>query len=75
MTKSEQAANFIISFCPRVGAFAGTFEANAFLARLAEEMESAAPSILFPERYKEHVAYALDMVAKNWFTSPPAAVA
>ena len=42
-------------------------------SRVAEEIV-AAPNTLFPQRYKEHVAYALGMVAQHSFTSPPAAI-
>ncbi|GJL73148.1 MAG: hypothetical protein NMNS01_23470 [Nitrosomonas sp.] len=38
-------------------------------------MTTAQPSNIFPDRYIKHVAYALDMVASNMFTSPPAAIA
>lgn len=38
-------------------------------------MAMAKPSNVLPDRYIEHVAYALDMAASNMFTSPPAAIA
>jgi len=38
-------------------------------------MAKSSPSTVFPNRYIEHVAYAVDMVASNDFTSPPAAIA
>ncbi|OAI48662.1 hypothetical protein AYO44_06780 [Planctomycetaceae bacterium SCGC AG-212-F19] len=43
--------------------------------KVAAEMDAAPSSILFPERYKEHVACALDMVGKHMFLDPPAAIA
>jgi len=38
-------------------------------------MAISKPSVVFPERYIEHVACAVDMVASNMFLSPPAAIA
>jgi hypothetical protein len=38
-------------------------------------MAVAKPSRLFPERYIEHVACAIEMVATSGFTEPPAAIA
>jgi hypothetical protein len=73
--KAQQAAEFIVSHCPNVGAFNGTGEPYGFLQETAEAMRIAKPTPVFHERYIEHVAYAMDMVARNWFLSPPAAVA
>lgn len=71
----NQAIDFIISSCGSVGAFHGTMEPHAFIEQTASEMAATKPSNLFPGRYIEHVAYALELVVKNMFTSPPAAVA
>jgi hypothetical protein len=38
-------------------------------------MTAAPHTDLFPGRYKEHVAYALGMVARHGFLEPPAAIA
>jgi len=46
-----------------------------FLKQVSSEMRNSEPSMVFPSRYIEHVAYAIDMVASNPFTSPPAAIA
>jgi hypothetical protein len=58
-----------------MGSFAGTGDVNLFLKHVAAEIANAAPSVVFPARYIEHVAYAVDMVASNDFTSSPAAIA
>jgi hypothetical protein len=58
-----------------MGAFHGTSDVQAFLKRAASEMASARPSTAFPDRYLQHVAYAVDMVASNDFLSPPSAIA
>ena len=52
-----------------------TAELDNFLMGVAHDMETSKPTILFPGRYKEHVAYALTMVANHNFTDPPAAIA
>jgi hypothetical protein len=58
-----------------MGSYAGDFMPYRFLARVAEEMTAAPHTDLFPNRYKEHVAYALGMVAQHGFLEPPAAIA
>lgn len=75
MTGSEEAAGYIKTHCPRIGSYAGDFTPYRFLARVAEEMAAAPHTDLFPDRYKEHVAYALGMVARHSFLEPPAAIA
>jgi hypothetical protein len=75
MTSSDEAAGYIRTHCPHMGGYAGDGSPFRFLARVAEEMASAPHTDLFPERYKEHVAYALGMVARHGFLDPPAAVA
>jgi hypothetical protein len=75
MTGSDEAAGYIRTYCPHPGAFGGDFSPYRFLARFAEEMAAAPHTDLFPERYKEHVAYAVGMVARHVFLEPPAAVA
>lgn len=72
--RTKLAIDYITTCCPRVGAFHGTFEVNAYICETAAEMAAAPSSTAFPDRYIEHVAYAMDIVATNGFTSPPAAV-
>jgi hypothetical protein len=73
--KAQQAADFIVSHCPHVGAFHGSGEPYGFLQETAEHMRAAKPTLVFPARYIEHVAYAVGTVGSNMFTTPPAAVA
>ena len=73
--KAQIAVNFIISHCPTVGAFYGTGEPYSFLHETADEMRKSKPTTAFPDRYIEHVAHAIEMVATNSFLTPPAAVA
>ena len=58
-----------------MGAFFGTDEVDKFLMGVAHDMETSKPTTLFPGRYKEHVAYALNMVTNHTFTDPPTAIA
>jgi hypothetical protein len=73
--KAQQAADFILSHCPTIGAFHGTGEPYGFLQETAEDMRAANPTLVFPARYIEHVAYAIHAVGSHGFLSPPAAVA
>jgi hypothetical protein len=73
--RAKLAADFIVSHCPRLGAFHGDSEPHIFLRETAVQMNSAKPTAAFPDRYLEHVAYALDSIANNMFLSPAAAVA
>jgi hypothetical protein len=75
MISSDEAAGYIRTHCQHMGSFFGDFAPYRFLARFAEEMEAADYTPLFPERYKEHVAYAVGLVARHGFLEPPAAVA
>lgn len=75
MTTSDEAASYITTHCRFMGSYAGDFAPYRFLVRVAEEMAAAAPTDLFPDRYKEHVAYAVGMVARHHFLEPPAAIA
>jgi hypothetical protein len=74
-TRSQLAIDFIKDCCPHVGAFHGTTAVHAYVHDTAAEMATTPASAAFPERYIEHVAYAMQVVATNDFTSPPAAVA
>ena len=73
--RTEQAIDLITSCCPNVGVFHGTSDVRYYLREAASEMAASGSSDVFPDRYIEHVAYAVDMVASSEFTSPPAAVA
>ena len=75
MDRTQQALDFITTCCRYVGAFKGTSDVHQYLKETAAEMAVSEPSALFPDRYIEHVAYAVDMVASNGFLSPPAAIA
>ena len=46
-----------------------------FIAQVSRDMEASSTTPLFPSRYKEHVAYALDMISKYDFLSSEAAIA
>jgi len=58
-----------------MGRFAGDGTPYEFLAQVADEMVAAEHTALFPDRYKEHVAYAVGIVARHRFLEPPAAIA
>jgi hypothetical protein len=75
MTNSDEAAGYIRTHCPYIGSYAGDSSPFSFLARVTEEMAAAPNTDLFPDRYKEHVAYAIGMVARHGFLEPPAAIA
>jgi hypothetical protein len=42
--------------------------------KAADDMTHSVPSDVFPDRHKEHIAYALRMVASGGFLSSPAAI-
>lgn len=73
--RAQSAIDYITSRCSTIGAFMGTTEPYGFIRETAAEMAQSQPCEAFPERYIEHVAYALGEVANNMFTSPPAAIA
>jgi hypothetical protein len=75
VSSSEEAAGYIKTHCQHMGSYAGDLTPFKFLARVAEQMAAAPHTDLFPDRYKEHVAYALGIVARHGFLEPPAAVA
>ncbi len=75
MTGSDEAAGYIRTHCQYMGSYSGDGSPYRFLARVAEDMAPAPPTDLFPDRYKEHVAYTVGMVARHGFLEPPAAVA
>jgi hypothetical protein len=75
MTSSDKAVSYIMTHCRFMGSFAGDGAPYGFLAQVADEMAAAKHTALFPDRYKEHVAYAVGMVARHGFLEPPAAIA
>ena len=75
MDRTQQAIDFIKTCCRNVGAFQATYDVHRYLKETASEMSASEPSEVFPDRYIEHVAHAIDMVASNMFTSAPAAIA
>ncbi len=75
MDRTQQALDFITTCCRNVGTFQGTSEVHQYLKETAAEMAVSTPSTVFPDRYIEHVAYAVDMVASNMFLDPPSAIA
>lgn len=75
MTRSDKAVSYIMTHCRFMGSFAGDGAPYGFLAQVADEMAAAKHTALFPDRYKEHVAYAVGMVARRGFLEPPAAIA
>jgi len=75
MSPTDEAIKYLTTCCRNIGAFSGTGHPFAFLKKVACQIEQSKPSKVFPSRYKEHVAYAVDMVASNPFLSPPAAIA
>ncbi|MBU1260163.1 MAG: hypothetical protein KJ757_05360 [Planctomycetes bacterium] len=75
MNPTDEAIKYLTTCCRNIGAFTGTGAPYAFLKNVASQIEQSKPSNVFPDRYKEHVAYAVDMVASNPFRSPPAAIA
>jgi len=44
------------------------------IKKTADDMLQGGPSDAFPDRHREHIAYALRMVASSGFLSPPAAI-
>jgi hypothetical protein len=75
MDRSARAVSYIVNCCPTIGRYAGMTNVYGFLQETAAEMSQTKASEVFPDRYIEHVAYAMSLVSSNLFTSPPAAVA
>ena len=75
MTNSAKAVGYIMTHCRSLGSFAADEAPYVFLAQVADEMAAAKHTELFPDRYQEHVAYAVGMVARHGFLEPPAAIA
>jgi hypothetical protein len=75
MTGSDEASGYIKTHSRHIGSYSGDMMPYRFLAQVAQEITAAPHTDLFPKRYKEHVAYALGMVARHHFLEPPAAIA
>ena len=67
----HSSIKYITSCCPRLGAFSGSGEVFFFLKDIADQMKKGEPSVLFPERYKDHVAFSFRLVGSYDFLSPP----
>lgn len=75
--QSEEAANYIVSYCHRIGSFCNVDyvgDVFGFLEQTAMDIQKY-PSNLFPARYGEHISCAIAMIAKNPFLSSPSAIA
>lgn len=75
MPHAKRAAGLILSHCQHIGSFHGDTSPYEFLRETASLMHTAEHTDLFPERYKEHVAYALEIVGTNDWRTPPSAIA
>ena len=75
MNPTDEAIKYLTTCCRIIGTFPGSVYPSAFLKNVASEIKQSEPSKVFPPRYKEHVAYAVNMVASNQFTLSPAAIA
>ena len=73
--RSQQAVDYVTSCCGRIGAFQGTSDVHDYIRETAAEIAASQLSTAFPGRYKEHVVYAMNMVASNMSISSPAAIA
>lgn len=62
---TSKAIKYITTSCACIGSFHGTTDIPRFLKQVAKDMATSKPSTVFPSRYIEHVAYAVDMVASN----------
>lgn len=75
MDQTETAAKYIIDCCPKPGASQGWSDVRVFLSKAADEIATSKPTSVLPDRYAEHVAYAVNMIARSAFLEPPAAIA
>lgn len=77
-SKKEEALKYIITYCPHIGSFCNINDVGdvfSFLEQTALDIQTSPSSGLFPSRYSEHISYAIQMVARNQFVSPPSAIA
>lgn len=75
LEKARIAADFIVKSCPTAGGSSQDGRVLGFVADLAREMEAADGSELFGGRHKEHVAYAIAVIAQTLTLQPPRALA
>jgi hypothetical protein len=75
MTGTDEAVHYVTNHCRFMGSYAGDFSPFRFLGRVAKEMAAARPTAVFPVGHKEHVAYALGVIAGNHPTTPPTVLA
>jgi hypothetical protein len=75
MDRTQQALDFITTCCRHVGAFQGTSDVHQYLKETAAEMAVSKLSAVFPDRYIEHVTYAVDMSHQICFYRPPQLIA
>ncbi|NLE27050.1 MAG: hypothetical protein GX625_17250 [Clostridiaceae bacterium] len=80
MNPTEEAKFYITNWYPNIGAgdtrhlIPNLSSPYHVMNKAADDMTQSKPSDAFPDRHKEHIAYALKMVASGRFLSPPAAV-
>lgn len=80
MNPTEEAIFYITNWYPHIGAgytklhIPDLTSPGQIMIKAADEMLQSKPSAAFPDRHKEHIAYALKMVATGGFLSCPAAV-
>jgi len=81
MIPTDEAVLYITTWYSRIGAantgklIPGLSGPSVVIQTAARDMLEAKPSDAFPDRHKEHISYALRMVASSSFLEPPAAVA
>lgn len=81
MSPTDEAIYYITNWYPGMGAgdtrkrIPGLSSPSAVLETAAIAMKKAKSSDAFPDRHKEHIAHALQMIVPNPFLEPPAAVA
>lgn len=80
MNPTEESIFYITKWYPHMGAgntlarIPGLSSPYKVMIKAASDMLQVEPSDAFPNRHKEHIAYALEMVASGGFLSSPAAV-
>jgi len=80
MNPIEESIFYITKWYPRIGTgntrcrIPDLTSPYHVMNKAAEEMMQSVSSDVFPDRHKEHIAYALKMVASGGFLSSPAAV-
>lgn len=80
MNPTEEAIFYITNWYSNIGAgdtrhlISDLSSPYHVMNKAADDMVQSSPSDAFPDRHKEHIAYALKMVASGGFLSSPAAV-